>query len=94
MNQRVATVVVLILVFAMVGTIAWNEYLAGSMDAWERAGGSYESAPLLSAGVRESITSTTKPMLANSLSPMSTKTQTPIHPGVPSPTPPSTLGRK
>ena len=83
MNRRVATVVVIILVFAMVGTIAWNEYLGGRWGAGDagKAGGT---------GVRESITSTPKPMLANSPSPMPPSTPTPMHPIPPSPTLPLT----
>ena len=82
-NRRVATVVVIILVFAMVGTIAWNEYLGGRWGAGDagKAGGT---------GVRESITSTPKPMLANSPSPMPPSTPTPMHPIPPSPTLPLT----
>ena len=80
MNRKIATVVVTVLVFAMVGTIAWNEYVQERWGVWERRG----------VGARESTTSTTKPMLANSPSPMFTNTQTPIHPGVPSPTRTST----
>ena len=33
MNRKIATVVVTILVFAMVGTIAWNEYVQGRWGA-------------------------------------------------------------
>ena len=97
MNQKIATLVVTVLVLAMVGTIAWNEYVharggptVGRWGAGEREGGSYESAPLLSAGARENTTSTTKSILTNSPSPLLTNTHTPTHPSVPSPTLPST----
>ena len=98
MNQKIATLVVTVLVLAMVGTIAWNEYVhampeaalraggptAGRWGAGEREGGSYESAPLLSAGARENTTSTTKSILTNSPSPLLTSTLPIRHPTLPS----------
>ena len=83
MNRQVAMVVVIILVFTMVGTIAWNEYVQGSRGAGDagKAGGT---------GVPVSITRTEKPFLHDSLSPTPPSTRAPVHPVSPSPTRPDT----
>ena len=80
MNRKIATVVVTVLVFAMVGTIAWNEYLAGSMGAWERGG----------AGALEQDTSAPSTFFPTNTSTTLPNTPAPDLPGSPSPTSPST----
>ena len=87
MNRRVATVVVIILVFAMVSTIAWNEYLARSKGVWERGG----------AGVLEQDTSVPELFLPTNTTTTLPTTPAPTPPslvlsdveGSPTPMPPS-----
>ena len=87
MNRKIATVVVTVLVFAMVGTIAWNEYLAGSMGAWERGGaGELEQETSTPDHFLPTNTSTTLP---SALAPTLPCTPSPALPGPPSPTLPS-----
>lgn len=80
MNRKIATVVVTVLVFAMVGTIAWNEYVQGRWGAGERGGvGAWEQDTNTPGNLFPKSTSTTLP-----------STPTPALPISPSPTPPST----
>ena len=51
MNRKIATFVVTVLVFAMVGTIAWNEFVQGSRGAGEY--GSTGARELGSRGCRK-----------------------------------------
>ena len=104
MNRIVATIVVIVLVFAMAGTIAWNEYVQGRWDAGEP--GSKGAWELGSVGAREPKTSTpdhflptntsttrpspSTPAPALPIAPFPTPpiTQAPPHPGSPTPAPP------
>ncbi|MBC8508237.1 MAG: hypothetical protein H8D34_25550 [Chloroflexi bacterium] len=79
MNRKIATLVVTLLVFAMVGVIAWNEYSMGNLGAREQGSSSYENTPHLFTGTPESMTNTPRPF-----------TPSPTPPGSHAPTLPST----
>ena len=76
MNRKIATFVVTVLVFAMVGTIAWNEFVQGSRGAGEYG----------STGARELGSSTTVPVPTSSPAPTFISTRPPLHTNSPSPT--------
>ncbi len=95
MNRNIVTVVVVILVFAMVSTIAWNEYVHAMPEAALRASGPtagwWGAGEHAGMGVRENTSNTPNPMLTKSPSPMFTSTlpiRHPIHTSIPSSTPP------
>ena len=97
MNRRVATVVVIVLVFAMAGTIAWNEYMQGRWVARERGGmGAREQDTNPPAGnffpknTSTTRSSTPAPALPSTRAPLPPITQAPPHPGSPTPAPPNT----
>jgi|GEM_PF-1572527 len=85
MNRKIATLVVALLVFAMLGVIAWNEYSAGRLG-FKGPGGTREG------GLGFGITVSTSPGVSSlaTHTPVHLGTRTVLYPGSPSPTPSDT----
>ena len=85
MNRKIATLVVALLVFAMLGVIAWNEYSAGRLG-FKGPGGTREG------GLGFGITVSTSPGVSSlaTRTHVHQSTRTTSYPGSPSQSPPGT----
>ena len=93
MNRIVATIVVIVLVFAMAGTITWNEYMQGGREAWELGSvGAREPKTSTPDHFLPTNTSTTRPSPSTPTPALNvpSSTHTPVYPISPSPTLPNT----